>query len=169
MIFTECVTRVSQPLLVGRLIRFFSFDQNATEEEKSSAYNSACVMAALYCFSSICISFGRNHYFFLMMRHCMNVRSAITILIYGKILRLSKSSFDDTSVGHILNVVANDLNRFDEAGMYLVYLVAAPLQSIIVIVILWHYIGPACMGGMVILFLFIPFQAVMGRLFNRFR
>ena len=103
------------------------------------------------------------------MRHAMNVRSAITILVYDKILKLSKSSFEDTSIGHILNVVANDLNRIDDICVYLVYLMAAPLQSIIVITILWHYIGSACLGGMVILFLFLPFQAVMGRLFNKFR
>lgn len=79
------------------------------------------------------------------------------------------SSFDNTSVGQVLNILANDFNRFDELGHVLIYILIAPIQSIIVICIMWQFVDMACVGGMVILFMFIPFQGLMGRLFNRFR
>ena len=93
----------------------------------------------------------------------------MTILVYKKILLLSMSSFDNTSVGQVLNILANDFNRFDELGHVLIYIVIAPIQSIIVMIIMWHHVNIACLGGLVILFLFIPFQGLMGKLFNRFR
>lgn len=48
-------------------------------------------------------------------------------------------------------------------------LIIAPLQTIICVVILWRYLEWACIGGIVVLCLFIPFQAMMGRLFGSVR
>ena len=82
---------------------------------------------------------------------------------------MAKSSFEKTSVGQVLNILANDLNRFDELGHVMIYILVAPIQSLIVLYILWGYLDVASVGGLVILFLFIPFQGLMGRWFNRFR
>lgn len=82
---------------------------------------------------------------------------------------MAKSSFEKTSVGQVLNILANDLNRFDELGHVMIYILVAPVQSLIVLYILWGYLDVASVGGLVILFMFIPFQGLMGRWFNRFR
>ena len=119
--------------------------------------------------TSILETFGRNHYQFLVRRIALNCRTSLTVLVYKKILKLSKSSFESTSVGQVLNILANDLNRFDELGHVMVYIVIAPIQSLIVLYIMSQYLGLACIGGMVILFLFIPLQGLMGRFFNQFR
>ena len=121
------------------------------------------------CVASIFETFGRNHYQFLVRRIALNCRTSLTVLVYKKILKLSKSSFESTSVGQVLNILANDLNRFDELGHVMVYIVIAPIQSIIVLYIISQYLDLACIGGMIILFLFIPLQGVMGKLFNQFR
>lgn len=100
----------------------------------------------------------------------MRAKTALTILIYKKVLRLSKNSFEKTSVGQILNILANDMQRLDDLGFLAPYYYCSPLQAIIVIYVMWkYYLGIACLGGAVLMILFIPFQAVMGRMFNKFR
>ena len=159
------MAKTFQPLLIGIVVRSFSVSGFEDEEAQRKAYLAAFGI----CISSVLETFGRNHYQLLVRRVSLNCRTSLTILVYKKILRLSMSSFDNTSVGQVLNILANDFNRFDELGHVLIYIVIAPIQSAIVLYIMWQYIGASCLGGLVILFLFIPFQGLMGRLFNRFR
>jgi ATP-binding cassette subfamily C (CFTR/MRP) protein 4 len=163
----ECVAKTFQPLLIGLVVNSFSKSGFDNEAARKTAY----LAAAGICLSSVFETFGRNHYQLLVRRVALNCRSSLTILVYKKILRLSMSSFDNTSVGQVLNILANDFNRFDELGHVLIYILIAPIQSAIVMCIMWIYtdLSFACVGGMVILFMFIPFQGLMGRLFNRFR
>ena len=119
--------------------------------------------------SSIVFTFVRNQFYFFVGRIGMNIHSALTVMIYKKLLRMSHSSFEITSVGKITNIISNDIQRFTEICWTLGYLVIAPIQSIIVMTIMWQYLGRACLGGVVILILFIPFQVFMGKLFNKFR
>lgn len=65
--------------------------------------------------------------------------------------------------------MGNDSMRFDEFGFFCTYLVTGPLQTAIVVYFLWSYLGVACLSGLLILLLFIPFQSVMGRLFSKIR
>lgn len=163
----ECVAKTFQPFLIGVVVRYFT--QVEGEISTGVSQSQAFTAAGVICISSIMETFGRNHYQLHVRRIALNCRTSMTVLVYKKILRLSKSSFEKTSVGQILNILANDLNRFDELGHVMIYIVIAPLQSIIVMYIMWQYLGIASMGGLVILFLFIPFQGLMGRLFNLFR
>ena len=130
-------------------MRSFSASGFDNEEAKKQAY----LAAVGICLSSVLETFGRNHYQLLVRRVALNCRTSMTILVYKKILRLSMSSFDNTSVGQVLNILANDFNRFDELGHVLIYILIAPIQSAIVMYIMWQYLGVACVGGLVILFL----------------
>ena len=166
LLITECVAKTFQPLLIGTVVRYFTEREGFDGEDNAQK---AYLAAGAICISSIFETFGRNHYQLLVRRVALNCRTSLTMLVYKKILRLSKSSFEKTSVGQILNILANDLNRFDELGHIMIYILIAPIQSVIVMYIMWGYLGIASVGGLVILFLFIPFQGVMGRLFNIFR
>ncbi|CAG2121106.1 unnamed protein product, partial [Medioppia subpectinata] len=48
-------------------------------------------------------------------------------------------------------------------------LFVAPLQAAIVLYLLWTHLRWACLAGMGILVLFIPFQILMGRMFRSIR
>ncbi len=45
----------------------------------------------------------------------------------------------------------------------------APLQSALILFILWDHLQWACLAGVGVLLLLIPFQGVMGRLFQSVR
>ena len=149
-------------------------------------YEHACYATLGICLSSILIAFTRSHYIAMNQVIGMNIRSALNVMVYQKILRLSTSSLEQVSVGYVLNLLANDFNRLDEVCHSLYYIPVAVLQSVIVIYILWgesisHYngrlysgydlgfIGYATLGGIVVLMIFIPIQTIMGRFFRLYR
>jgi len=74
-----------------------------------------------------------------------------------------------TSAGRVLNIMANDLQSFERLPNELIYAVVAPLQTVVVMVILWQYVGIASLAGLFLVLLFILFQCVMSRFFEIFR
>lgn len=84
-------------------------------------------------------------------------------------LRLSKISLGQTTVGQIVNLLSNDVNRFDIAFIFLQYLWLGPLQTCIVTYLMWQQVGPAAVIGLVTLFIFIPLQGMLIFLFLNFK
>ena len=56
-----------------------------------------------------------------------------------------------------------------QAVIFLHFLWIGPLQSIVVLVILWYELGPSVLAGFAVLLLLIPVQASMGKLFSKLR
>lgn len=73
-------------------------------------------------------------------------------------MRLSNSSFAQTTVGQIVNLLSNDVHRFDQMFLFIHYLWIGPLETFIVAYFIWTKVGPAAVGGIVCLLLFIPLQ-----------
>ncbi|RWS23903.1 multidrug resistance-associated protein 4-like protein [Leptotrombidium deliense] len=157
--FEEWFLRVVQPILLGIVVRYFT---DNTSVDPLYAYLSA---AGVVLCSMIFIIM--HHPYIVCCAHIgMKIRIACLSLMYRKILKLNFSSLSKTTVGQIINLMSNDVNRFDEAGMFLGFMFVAPIQTIIIIVILWQYLGIASLVGIVILTFFVPFQAFMGKLFS---
>jgi ATP-binding cassette subfamily C (CFTR/MRP) protein 4 len=164
----EILIRLTQPLMVGKVVRYLSqeaFSTNdAVSETEANLYGYGIVV------TSVIFVVTRQHSFTVVQRIGNNIRSGITILVYKKLTKLKKSSFHDSSdIGKVLNVLANDLNRIDEICRWFIFIICGPLMAIYVVVVSWNTIGVASMGGLTVLLLFIPFNAMMGRLFNKYR
>lgn len=114
-------------------------------------------------------------------------------------LGLSSESMGRTTTGQIVNLLSNDVNRFDEVKscgtrkalaikksevtekyqpflalfpqitLNLHYLWVGPLQAIVIIVFLWYEIGPSCLAGLSAIALMVPVQTWFGKLFGIFR
>ncbi|XP_066976379.1 ATP-binding cassette sub-family C member 4-like isoform X2 [Macrobrachium rosenbergii] len=160
--FEECVLRIGQPLCLGGLIRYFNGEKGYTELH-GWLYCTGVVMGSLlYIFS--------HHPFFFGTQHSgMQIRVASCSMIYRKALRLSKAALGKTTVGQMVNLLSNDVNRFDTSIIFLHYLWIGPLQTLIVVGILWNEIGPSCLAGIMLLILFVPLQSWMGQVFSRLR
>lgn len=166
-VIPEIVVRLAQPFMIQKIILYLTTSDPA--EANFVSYSEAQWYAYALIVASGVFAVSRHYAFLLSQSIGMNVRSALTVLIYKKILKVSKTSFKQTDVGQVLNVVANDLFRIEEMSWSMYGFIVGPIVSVIVVYIVWYNIGLACVGGVVILVLFIPFQSGMGRLFHHFR
>ncbi|XP_023565420.1 multidrug resistance-associated protein 4 isoform X2 [Octodon degus] len=74
-----------------------------------------------------------------------------------------------TTTGQIVNLLSNDVNKFDQVTIFLHFLWAGPLQAIAVTALLWMEIGVSCLAGMAVLIILLPLQSCIGKLFSSLR
>ncbi|XP_054637094.1 multidrug resistance-associated protein 4 isoform X1 [Dunckerocampus dactyliophorus] len=166
-IFTliEEVIKVIQPVILGNMIRYFEdYDPN-----DQTALNKTLGYAAVLSICTIGLALLHHLYFFHVQRVGMKIRVAMCHMIYKKALCLSSSAMGKTTTGQIVNLLSNDVNKFDEVTIFLHFLWVAPLQAAAVVGLLWQEIGPSCLAGMVVLMFLMPMQTLFGRLFSKYR
>ncbi|TWW64058.1 Multidrug resistance-associated protein 4 [Takifugu flavidus] len=157
--------KVVQPIFLGMVIRYFEsynpLDLNALYESLGYAAGlSLCTLGLVVL---------HHLYFYYVQRSGMKIRVAMCHMIYKKALSLSSSAMGKTTTGQIVNLLSNDVNRFDEVTIFLHFLWVGPLQAAIVVALLWAEIGPSCLAGMGVLMFLMPMQTMFGRLFSKFR
>lgn len=77
----------------------------------------------------------------------MRVRVACCSLIYRKVLKLSKTSLVDTDVGMLVNLLSNDVNRFDFAASVFHFIWIMPIQAVIGSYVMYDFVGPVAFVG----------------------
>ncbi|NXA67055.1 MRP4 protein, partial [Mohoua ochrocephala] len=166
-IFTmiEETLKIVQPIFLGKIISFFENYDSSDEASLNFAY---CYAGAL----SVCtliLAIMHHLYFYHVQRAGMKLRVAMCHMIYRKALRLSNVAMAKTTTGQIVNLLSNDVNKFDQVTIFLHFLWAGPLQAVAVTVLLWMEIGPSCLAGMAVLIILLPVQTCIGRLFSSLR
>lgn len=62
-------------------------------------------------------------------------------------LKLDKVSLDDTDVGKLVNLLSNDVNRFDQAVGNLPNIFIMPIQATLGTYVMYTYVGVAAFAG----------------------
>lgn len=161
--------RVAQPLFLARLIRYFtgvsSNNNNNNNIDKNDVVqiNEAylCALGVILC--SALNVFVIHPYMMAILHVGMKMRVACCSLVYRKSLRLSRTALGETTVGQAVNLLSNDVNRFDVATIFLHYLWIGPLQTIIVMYIMYNVVQESAVFGVVTLMMFIPLQGFLGK------
>jgi ABC transporter transmembrane region. len=83
-----------------------------------------------------------------------------SVFNFFQTLKLSMIALRETTVGQSVNLLSNDVNRFDSALVFLVYLWFGPLQTLIMLYLMWREIGFAALIGVGTIILVIPIQGV---------
>ncbi|XP_045018394.1 ATP-binding cassette sub-family C member 4-like isoform X2 [Bubalus bubalis] len=158
-------TRVVQPIFLGKMI---SYVENYDPTDSAALHKAYGYAAGL---SACMLLWAVLHHlcFYHMQRVGMRLRVAVCHMIYRKALRLSSSAMGKTTTGQIVNLLSNDVNRFDQVTMFLHYLCVGPLQTITVTTLLWMEIGISCLAGMVVLIILLLLQSCFGMLFSSLR
>lgn len=86
------------------------------------------------------------------------MRIACRGLIYRKLLRLRKSTAEFYQNENILNLLSNDVGKFDAGLISLHEVWKGPLQAIVFLVVIYMEIGVSGVIGMICLLSVIPFQ-----------
>ena len=99
--------KIVQPLLLGNVIRFFA-------EPSKHDFNEACLCAAGVVGTVILYVSTYHPAAMLQVRTAIKVRVTWCTIMYKKALKLKPSAFGKTTIGQILNLMSNDVSRFDE-------------------------------------------------------
>ncbi|KAJ8929216.1 hypothetical protein NQ314_018095 [Rhamnusium bicolor] len=124
-IFSELIVRLSQPLLMRRLLMFY--EPNQTSTTKQDAYMYAGLIVLVSFINALCI----HHYYFQVFHIGMKIRVAACSLIYRKALKLSKTALAETTIGQMVNLLSNDVGRFDFTTMFVHNLWVVPIETLI--------------------------------------
>ncbi|XP_063983102.1 ATP-binding cassette sub-family C member 4-like [Diachasmimorpha longicaudata] len=158
----EFLLRLGTPMLIGQLLRYF-------REDKGISYDETLMYAAGVCLATALYAIAANHWLYQVYHIGGRIRIAVCSLVYRKALRLNVTSLSETTPGKIVNLLANDVNRFDLILVFIHYLWSAPLASIIVGYFLWTEAGYSGLIGIAVISIIVPIQSYTGRLSAKYR
>ncbi|KAH8232361.1 hypothetical protein KR032_004783 [Drosophila birchii] len=151
----EFLTKVTQPICLFGVMAYFS--GNDPDLAKAQLYAAGLIAG------SVCSVLIGHPYMLGLLHLGMKMRVALSSLIYRKALRLSRTALGDTTVGQVVNLLSNDVGRFDLVLINVHYLWIAPLELILVTYLMYTQIGISSLFGIAIMLLFLPFQAYLGK------
>ncbi|XP_007952698.1 cystic fibrosis transmembrane conductance regulator [Orycteropus afer afer] len=156
------VTKAVQPLLLGRIIASYDPDNKV---ERSIAIYLGVGLCLLFIVRMLLLHpaiFGLHHI-------GMQMRIALFSLIYKKTLKLSSRVLDKISIGQLVSLLSNNLNKFDE-GLALAHFVwIAPLQVLLLMGLLWELLQASAFCGLAFLIVLALVQAGLGRMMMKYR
>ncbi|RZC33096.1 multidrug resistance-associated protein [Asbolus verrucosus] len=155
--FIEFILKISRPLALGKLMGYYSPDQTDTSKGDT----------IIYAFLIIVASFGDavlgHAYIMHFQQMSIKVRVACSSLIYRKALRLSKSALSQTTVGHIINLLSNDMQELVNFWGLFHAVWASPPEAVIILCLLYLISGPTALVGIIFLVVLIPLQLFMSK------
>lgn len=157
--------KVIQPIFLGKIIAYFE-NYDPTD---SVALREAYIYATMLTACTLIFALLHHLYFYHVQCAGMRLRVAMCHMIYRKALRLSNVALGKTTTGQIVNLLSNDVNKFDQVTIFLHFLWAGPLQAVAVTALLWMEIGISCLAGMAVLIILLPLQSCIGKLFSSLR
>ncbi|KAJ8951065.1 hypothetical protein NQ318_003763 [Aromia moschata] len=157
LVIMDIFVRLSQPLMLGNLLAYF---KPGTTVTKTEALWYAGAVVGLNAISALFI----NQYIMGAFHYGMKVRAACCALVYRKALRLSKTALGETASGKMVNLLSNDVSRFDIVSIFIHHMWVAPTAAIIVTYFLYAEAGYAGILGILPVFLVVPVQGYTGKL-----
>ncbi|XP_022166667.1 probable multidrug resistance-associated protein lethal(2)03659 isoform X2 [Myzus persicae] len=152
MTVIQIILSISISTMVGLIVNHF-------ETNTSLDQNPVGVYLAIGLISLLLIRAIIYNSFSMSIAHIsMQIRVATCDLIYNKALRLKINSLDPTTTGHIINLMSNDVNRFDVSVIYIPFLWLGPLETFASMFFLWQEVGASSVIGVGALLIFIPLQ-----------
>ncbi|CAG5018109.1 unnamed protein product [Parnassius apollo] len=157
-----CIQTVT-PLLFAKLLSYWS--ANSTISRETAAYYAGGMIL-----SNWIAAFCGHHGNFLCQQFGMKLRVAISSLMFRKIMRMNNGSLGGTTAGKVVNILSNDLQRFDLAFFFLHYIWIIPLQLSAVSYLGYMQAGTAALIGLAALIIIaLPVQSGLGTFVGKIR
>ncbi|KAI5634883.1 ABC transporter transmembrane region domain-containing protein [Phthorimaea operculella] len=140
-VIVQVIVRTIQPLVFAELLSYWVVDSTMTQLE-AGLYALALILINLI--SALC----QHHTNKFNLRFAMKIKVACSALLYRKMLRINQISIGETAAGKLVNLLSNDVARFDYAFMFLHHLWVSPFQVAVVLYLLWESAGYAPYVGL---------------------
>ncbi|XP_055536617.1 probable multidrug resistance-associated protein lethal(2)03659 isoform X2 [Wyeomyia smithii] len=99
----------------------------------------------------------------------MKIRVACCSLLYKKALRITKAAGTDGLTGQVINLMSNDVAKFDTAASFVHDTWKGPIELVVFGYLIYRQIGAPGLIGVAFLLSFIPLQAWVGKKAASFR
>ncbi|KAK5645844.1 hypothetical protein RI129_004308 [Pyrocoelia pectoralis] len=130
----------AKAVLLGELIQHYS----VWEIKKDPPYVYALSIIGLSLISCTILQPS-----FMASNHLgLKIRVACSCLVYNKTFKLSSAALNLATPGHIINLLSTDLNVFERIGFLFHFMWIAPVQTILVIYLMWSEIGVSSLFGL---------------------
>lgn len=175
----KCIFGVAVAILLGVLIRdiqnyLAKSKSNIKPSDQAWSYNSLefqVLYKSFFLFVCLCGNiFSSQYYLFHSTYIGMKCRLACIYIIFRKALRISLATLESTTVAQIMNLITNDVNKFDSTFYYLQYLYIAPIQATVILIILINFMGILAVTiGFIVICIYTGLQIYLGLLYGRLR
>lgn len=164
---TYDVLQYAAPMLLNAIVQFLTDIVASQQEgggERPPNYLGFVYVAALFVLAVVQTAM-LHQYFFAVFQLGMHLRSAVTLTVYTKALRLSSAAPERTAgVGTITNLMSTDGNRLQNLSTYVMTIVSGPWQIALAITLLWFQLGPSVFAGLAVMVVAIPLNVRRGAL-----
>jgi ATP-binding cassette subfamily C (CFTR/MRP) protein 4 len=159
MYLLEVFVQLAQGYFLSRLLTWFQTP------------NAPLDLGYYYCLGLTLGTFlhGLLHHieFFSSMRVGMRVRVGLIAAIYRKCLALSISN--TSSTGYIVNMISNDVQRFEDAAPFAHFVWIVPIQIVLTMWLVYLEIGFLFVAPLIGLLLLVPIQGLFAKRFGTLR
>eukprot|EP00055_Hartaetosiga_balthica_P015720 m.95054 g.95054 ORF g.95054 m.95054 type:complete len:1356 (-) comp8936_c0_seq4:1185-5252(-) len=140
--------------VIGPVVFLRNLVKFARDEDASIGVGLAFAFCLLL--SEILRSVFMQQYWF----QCVYYSLRYTVTFYGLVYRkaLELRDLGGYSVGELVNVSANDSQRIFEAGVFSQFIILSVVNLVVVMVVGWIYLGPACLIGVLVFLFSLPVQ-----------
>uniref|UniRef100_A0A8C6IU16 ABC-type glutathione-S-conjugate transporter n=1 Tax=Melopsittacus undulatus TaxID=13146 RepID=A0A8C6IU16_MELUD len=151
----------SIPKLLSLFLEFIE-DQEAPTWH---GYFYAFSMLLLACLQTL----FEQRYMYMCLVLGLRLRTAVTGLVYRKILVMSYASRKAATVGEIVNLVSVDVQKLMDLIIYFNGIWLAPIRIIICFVFLWQLLGPSALTSVVVFLFLLPLNFVITKKRSQFQ
>jgi len=109
----------------------------------------------------------QQHIYFTMLRGYATVVNGINNRVMHLTLRLRRSARSMMQTGDLVNHLSSDTDAMAEAMFFIPEFMNSALQTIVVICLLWHYLGLATLVSLAMLLIISPLTIVTARRFRK--
>ncbi|KAF5283717.1 hypothetical protein FQR65_LT13752 [Abscondita terminalis] len=161
--FVDIVLKTLQTLSLGDLISSLSNADN--DRNKSDIYIHATKLI-IYSFLIVFINTPVITNGYLLG---LKLRSVCSFMVYRKSLKLSKTAFAKLSSGQMMNIISNDIKKFEKYTLNTHFLWIGPVQTAVLSYFMYQEVGYSAFVGILFLLCFIPLFSFLGKIYSVYR
>lgn len=133
--------KIGQALALGLLMEQFTAE--ASDGGGGSSAGEGYKWCAVLVACGLVTFVSKQNLFFAMYRKGMQIRVGLVATLYDKSLRLSSTSNSSSfGAGKLTNIASNDVERFLMAAIPSLYLIAGPIEAVVILLIGIQTLGP---------------------------
>ncbi|XP_074741583.1 multidrug resistance-associated protein 1 isoform X2 [Strix uralensis] len=151
----------SIPKLLSLFLEFIE-DQEAPSWH---GYFYAFTMFLLACLQTL----FEQRYMYMCLVLGLRLKTAVTGLVYRKILVMSNASRKAATVGEIVNLISVDVQKLMDLIIYFNGTWLAPIRIIICFVFLWQLLGPSALTSIAVFLFLLPLNFMITKKRSQFQ